>query len=143
VVFAGEPLSPSLRLLGRELGIAERLVEIEDPDNESLEALYNGATALLFPSTFEGFGWPIAEAHACGCPVLCVDREPMTEVAGAAALAHPVEDEEGFAADLLRLTDPETRTVWRSRSLENARRFKSDRMISQYTKLYRSLGAAA
>ena len=83
-----------------------------NPDNESLEALYNCAIALLFPSTFEGFGWPIAEAHACGCPVLCVDREPMTEVAGAAALIHPVEDEAGFAADLLRLTNPEERARW-------------------------------
>jgi glycosyltransferase involved in cell wall biosynthesis len=143
LVFAGEPLSPSLRSLGRQLGISERVVEIADPDNESLETLYNAATALLFPSTFEGFGWPIAEAHACGCPVLCADREPMMEVAGAAALIHPVEDEAGFAADLLRLTNPEERSRWSAKALDNARRFSTSRMISQYAELYRSLGAAA
>jgi glycosyltransferase involved in cell wall biosynthesis len=143
LVFAGEPLSPSLRSLGRQLGVSDRLVEIPDPDNESLEALYNCATALLFPSTFEGFGWPIAEAHACGCPVLCTDREPMTEVAGAAALTHPVDDEAGFADDLVRLTNPEERARWSAKALENAKRFSTGRMISEYAELYRSLGAAA
>jgi glycosyltransferase involved in cell wall biosynthesis len=143
LVFAGDALSPSLRSLGRQLGVAERIVEVPNPDNESLEALYNCAIALLFPSTFEGFGWPIAEAHACGCPVLCVDREPMTEVAGAAALIHPIEDEAGFADDLIRLTNPEERQRWSAKALENAKRFSTGRMISEYVKLYRSLGAAA
>jgi glycosyltransferase involved in cell wall biosynthesis len=143
LVFAGDALAPSLHSLGRQLGVSDRIVEVPNPDNESLEALYNSATALLFPSTFEGFGWPIAEAHACGCPVLCADREPMTEVAGAAALAHPVEDEAGFADDLLRLTNPEERARWSAKALENAKRFSTGRMISEYAELYRSLGAPA
>jgi glycosyltransferase involved in cell wall biosynthesis len=143
LVFAGDALSPSLRSLGQQLGVSDRIVEVPNPDNESLEALYNCATALLFPSTFEGFGWPIAEAHACGCPVLCADREPMTEVAGAAALIHPVEDEAGFADDLLRLTSPDERARWSAKAIENATRFSTGRMIFQYAELYRSLGAAA
>ena len=143
LVFAGDPLSASLRWLGRELGISDRIIEIPNADSGTLEALYNRATALLFPSTFEGFGWPIAEAHACGCPVLCVDREPMIEVAGNAALAHPVDDEAAFAADLLRLTEPEERARWSAKALENAKRFSTARMISEYLALYRSLGVAA
>ena len=142
MVFAGDPLSTSLRSLGRELGIFDRIVEIPNAGSELLEALYNCATALLFPSTFEGFGWPIAEAHACGCPVLCPNREPMTEVAGSAGLIHPIEDEEGFAADLMRLTDPEERARWSARALENAKRFSTERMVAEYAKLYRSLAAA-
>jgi len=143
LVFAGEPITPQLRELGREFGVLDRMLEITAPDSGVLEALYNCATALLFPSTFEGFGWPIAEAHACGCPVLCADREPMTEVAGSAALAHPITDEAAFAADLLRLTDPEERARWSAKALENAKRFSTGRMISQYLDLYRSLGVAA
>jgi glycosyltransferase involved in cell wall biosynthesis len=123
----GEPLTESLRSLGRELGVADRIVELPEASNELLEALYNLATALLFPSSCEGFGWPIAEAHACGCPVICTDREPMTEVAGGAALAHPIEDEAGFAADLLRL-NPEERARWSARALENAKRFSTERI---------------
>ncbi|HZE12326.1 MAG TPA: glycosyltransferase family 1 protein, partial [Chthoniobacterales bacterium] len=143
LVFAGEPLSESLRSLGRELGVSDRVVEIPNAGNEILEALYNCATALLFPSRFEGLGWPIVEAHACGCPVLCADREPMSEVAGDAALKHPVEDEAGFAADLLRLIDPEERACWSARALENAKRFSTAKMLSEYLELYRSLGTAA
>ena len=143
LIFAGDPLSASLRSLGRELGISDRIIEIPNADSGTLEALYNRATALLFPSTFEGFGWPIAEAHACGCPVLCVDREPMIEVAGNAALVHPVDDEAAFAAEFLRLTEPEERARWSAKALDNAKRFSTTRMISEYLALYRSLGVAA
>jgi glycosyltransferase involved in cell wall biosynthesis len=139
LVFAGEPLSPALRSLARQLGVLERVVEAANATSELLEALYNCATALLFPSTFEGFGWPIAEAQACGCPVLCTDREPMTEVAGGAALTHDLEDEAGFAADLLRLTNPAEREHWRAKGLENVQRFTSALMIARYCELYRSL----
>lgn len=142
LVFAGEPLSDSLQSLGRELGIAARIVEIPNAPNELLEALYNCATALIFPSTSEGFGWPIAEAHACGCPVLCADREPMTEIAGAAAITGALEDEAGFAADLLRLTNPAERARESAKALANAERFSAARMIEQYRELYRSLEVA-
>ncbi len=47
-----------------------------------LEALYSHAQLLLFPSLAEGFGWPVLEAMACGCPVLTTDGAPMTEVGG-------------------------------------------------------------
>ena len=143
LVFAGDQLSPALRSLSRELGVSDRIVEVPNAGSELLEALYNRATALLFPSTFEGFGWPIAEAHACGCPVLCADREPMAEMAGAGGLLRPVEDEAGFAADLLRLTDPEERARWSAKALENAKRFSTARMIAEYNKLYRSLAPAS
>jgi glycosyltransferase involved in cell wall biosynthesis len=139
LVFTGEPLSNALRSLARRLGVLDRVVEVPHATSELLEALYNCATALLFPSTFEGFGWPIAEANACGCPVICTDREPMTEVAGSAGLTHDVEDEIGFAADVLRLANPVERAVWSAKALKNGERFSSARMIEKYSELYRSL----
>jgi glycosyltransferase involved in cell wall biosynthesis len=141
LVFAGEALSDSLRSLGRDLGVADRIVELPGISSELLEALYNGAVALLFPSSAEGFGWPIAEAQACGCPVLCVDRAPMNEVAGSAGLTHSLDDEAGFAADILRLVNPAERELWSARSLENAKRFSTARMISEYGAVYRSIAA--
>ena len=47
-----------------------------------LEAAYSHARVLLFPSLAEGFGWPVLEALACGCPVLTTGEAPMTEVGG-------------------------------------------------------------
>lgn len=142
LVFAGQKLSPELRSLGQDLGISDRLIEIEGPPNELLEALYSRAVALLYPSRFEGFGWPIIEAQACGCPVICSDQEPMSEVGGEAALTGPVEDEAAMAQALLKLLDPAERAHWSEKSLRNAERFRAEVMIARYLELYRSLGAA-
>jgi glycosyltransferase involved in cell wall biosynthesis len=141
LVFAGEPLSDALRSLGQELNVLDRVVEVPEAASEVLEALYNCATAFLFPSRFEGFGWPVIEAQACGCPVICSDRAPLPEVAGDAGLIHPVTDEEGFAAEIIRLTDPEERALWSARSLRNAERFSTDKMIAEYISVYHATGA--
>ncbi len=50
--------------------------------DDALQKAYHGATFLLFPSLEEGFGWPIAEAMASGCPVVTIDKAPMNEVGG-------------------------------------------------------------
>lgn len=142
MVFVGEALSESLRAEARDLQIENRIVDIGSASNEVLEALYNGAYALLYPSRFEGFGWPIIEAQACGCPVVASSAGPMADVAGAGALLRQPDDEAGFAADLLRLADPDECKHWSTKALENAKRFSAARMISEYRELYRSLAPA-
>jgi len=141
LVFAGDLLNADLISLSEKLGIDVRLTQLENPDSRLLEALYNCAVALLYPSRFEGFGWPIIEAQACGCPVICSNSGPLPEAAGEAGLFHEVSDEEGFAADVLRLADRAARAEWSERSLRNAERFSTDKMIGQYVEIYRSLGA--
>jgi glycosyltransferase involved in cell wall biosynthesis len=142
LVFAGDAATPQLRDVARQLGINDRVIDLPDTSNEILEAFYNRATALLYPSRFEGFGWPIIEAQACGCPVVCSDRAPMNEVSGGAALLRDVDDEEGFAADLLRLTTPAERAKWSERGLQNAQRYNRKEMIARYIELYRELAPA-
>ena len=141
IVFAGEPLSRDLRRYAEKIGIADRIVNVPDADDEILEALYNSALALLYPSRFEGFGWPVIEAQACGCPVICATAEPLPEVAGEAGLFHPVDDEAGFARDVLRLHNPSERARWSEKSLANARRFSTTEMVDQYVTIYQRLGA--
>jgi glycosyltransferase involved in cell wall biosynthesis len=142
MVFVGEGLSDSLCAQARNLQVEDRIVDVASASNEVLEALYNRAHALLYPSRFEGFGWPIIEAQACGCPVVCSSTGPMADVAGAGAFLREPDDEEGFVADLLRLADPEECKRWSGRALENAKRFSAGRMISEYRELYRSLAPA-
>jgi glycosyltransferase involved in cell wall biosynthesis len=141
LVFVGEALTPELLSLATSLGISERVVQVPDAANELLESLYNRAIALLYPSLSEGFGWPIIEAQACGCPVVCTNIPPMPETAGDAGLFRDAADEAGFAADLLRLTDPAERATWSAKGLRNAERFSTAKMVSRYIDVYRSLGA--
>jgi glycosyltransferase involved in cell wall biosynthesis len=143
LVFVGEPLNDELLAQAQQLGISDRIVQVREASSEHLEALYNCAGAFLFPSRFEGFGWPIIEAQACGCPVVCSSVAPMGEIAGSGALVREPADEEGFAHDLLQLLAPGAREHWSARALENAQRFTTARMISEYRNLYRSLTPAA
>jgi glycosyltransferase involved in cell wall biosynthesis len=139
LVFAGDLLSAALITKAKTLGLLDRIVQLKNPHNELLEALYNCATALLYPSRFEGFGWPVIEAQASGCPVVCSNSGPLPEAAGDAGLFHRADDEEGFAADLLQLTDPMQRDYWSKKSLRNAQRFSAEKMIAQYIDIYQQL----
>jgi glycosyltransferase involved in cell wall biosynthesis len=141
LVFAGDLLNEELVSLAERLGVADRVVQLHNPESEILEALYNCATALVYPSRFEGFGWPIIEAQTCGCPVICSNSGPLPEAAGDAGFFHRVEDEDGFAADLLRLTNPAKRQIWSEGSVRHAAKFSTDKMIGQYVDIYRGLGA--
>ena len=136
LVFAGEPLTLELSALADSLGIGDRVRNVSKPDNAILEALYNRALALLFPSRFEGFGWPIIEAQACGCPVICSDADPLPEVAGHGGLICPIDDEEAFATAILALLDPVVRESWVERGFANAANFSTEQMIDNYLTVY-------
>lgn len=139
MVFVGEPLTANLVQIIDELNLSERIVQIIKPDNSLLEALYNQAFALLFPSRFEGFGWPIIEAQACGCPVICSNQCSLPEVAENSALIRDVDDEAGFAEDILRLMEPLERDIWINKGIENVQRFTPQKMISKYVEIYTEL----
>jgi glycosyltransferase involved in cell wall biosynthesis len=140
LVFVGPHLSPELQeLIGAE-GIAERVRTIVKPSAEVLEALYNRALALFFPSRFEGFGWPLIEAQACGCPVICSRCAPFAEVVGSSAISRDVDDERGFAEEIVRLASHAgEREAWSAAGLRNAARFEPAQMIARYVDLYREL----
>jgi glycosyltransferase involved in cell wall biosynthesis len=141
-VFAGHALTADLRSLAAELAVDDRLVEVAAPENELLEALYNGALALLFPSRFEGFGWPIAEAQASGCAVICSDREPLPDVAGGAAILCDADDHAAFGRAVLELArNPRQRDELAECGTANAARYGRSAMIGRFVALYESLVA--
>jgi glycosyltransferase involved in cell wall biosynthesis len=138
LALAGPPLTPALNARIARHGLGDRVRVLEHPTNQELHALYCAATVFAFPSRFEGFGWPIAEAQACGCPVVTSDAEPMREVAGGAARLADPNDAEALAAALFGLLqDPAERARLVARGLENARRFApatmAERLVEAYT----------
>ena len=141
LVIAGEALNGNLSWLARKLQIEERVVQVAKPDRALVEALYNRAVCLLFPSRYEGFGWPPIEAQACGCPVVASNITSFAEILGETAILAPVEDEKGMADAIQRLaSEQELREQLRQRGFENIRtRFHTSRMIADYVSLYREL----
>jgi glycosyltransferase involved in cell wall biosynthesis len=141
LVIAGEPLNHHLTTLARELQIEDRIIQFAKPDFDAIEALYNGAVCLLFPSHYEGFGWPPIEAQACGCPVVASDIPPFSETLGSSAILKSVEDEAGMAEAIrVLISNLGFREQLRQRAFENVRtRFETTRMIGEYASLYREL----
>ena len=105
-----------------------------------LREFYGAADALIFPSLYEGFGWPPLEAMACGCPVVCTTRGSLKEVVGDAAIT--VEDPHdhcSLAADLRTiLTDTACARDLRARGLARAKRFGPEKLLDQMAEVYRT-----
>ncbi len=74
-------------------------------DDETLQEFYRGATALVFPSLYEGFGLPVIEAMACGTPVLTSNTTSLPEVAGEAALLVDPLSTEAIATGITKLIE--------------------------------------
>ena len=87
-VLTGQPVQPGVDVR-REItarGLDDRVVWLGHVSPAALRRLYENAAALAFPSQFEGFGLPLVEAMACGCPVVATPSGSVPEVAGDAAL---------------------------------------------------------
>ncbi|QEG01052.1 Glycogen synthase [Stieleria maiorica] len=136
IVFAGTPLTPDLESRARQLGIADRVIQVLQPDHETLLALYSRCFAFVFPSFSEGFGWPVIEAQACGAPVIASNVPPMPEVSGGAAIHVAPDDVAGFSDALLSLTDETTRADLIERGFGNCNRFDNERMVESYLDLF-------
>lgn len=79
-------LSDGVYKLPKQLGIERHVKFLDYVPLKDLPALYSGAIALTFPSLFEGFGLPVIEAQACGCPIITSNTSSMPEVAGKGAI---------------------------------------------------------
>lgn len=99
-------------------------------DDEELRLAYAGAVALVYPSKYEGFGLPILEAIACGCPVITCPNSSLPEVAGEAALYVNDRDVEGLADALCEVQKPKVRNSLIAAGLEQAKKFSWSKMAT-------------
>jgi glycosyltransferase involved in cell wall biosynthesis len=140
LVLIGEPLqSAEIRLLG-DLGSHDRVLQAGRLSDRELRAAYRFAEGLIFPSLEEGFGWPVLEALAQGCPVYVSAIAPLLEVGGEAVVAIDPGDP---AAAARRIADdwrhPEALAVRRRRGHRQASRHRLSSFSRALARAYRHL----
>jgi glycosyltransferase involved in cell wall biosynthesis len=144
--IVGPPPSPAVQALINDLPSDAQVRFLRRLDHATLEAMYSHASAFLFPSLAEGFGWPIAEALACGCPVITTGEAPMNEVGGPHASYLPrypgpsgardwAEAGAGVLCSVLDRSPAERDDAAQS-GMAWVRRFDPDAAVSSYLTIY-------
>ncbi len=127
--IVGPPLSPDERQsLTQQLGT--RWIEFGPVDNARLGQLYRAAELYMFPSDYEGFGLPILEAMACGCPVVAADRSSFPEVAGDAALLVGEQNGDAYAAAIAAVRSTDRRAALVAAGQRQVARFSWERTLA-------------
>jgi glycosyltransferase involved in cell wall biosynthesis len=110
----------------KHFGVQDRVKFLGYVPNEDLATLYQGAVAFVFPSLYEGFGIPLLEAMACGCPIAASNTSSIPEVSGSAAVyfdPHDIDDMAKVISDLLASESLQSRC--RTLGLERVKSFSS------------------
>ncbi|RCR71063.1 glycosyltransferase family 4 protein [Larkinella punicea] len=139
ICAGGGPFSPEEEVVIRQLNIHD-LVEQQPIDDASLRRLYSQALGFVFPSLYEGFGIPVLEAFACGCPCLLSNRSSLPEVAGSAALYFDPENRDSIHDAIgLFLNNPALRLDLARLGRLQLQQFSWDRTVRETLDLYQSL----
>lgn len=130
----------SVETLLDELQLHEDVQPLGYVAREAMPHLYAGAQCLAFPTLYEGFGLPVVEAMACGCPVLCSDSSSLPEAAGDAGWLLSPRDADLWAEALQKiLGDAGLRETMRQKGYKQAAKFSWDEAARQTLQIYRSL----
>jgi glycosyltransferase involved in cell wall biosynthesis len=117
----------------------EKLIFLGPVDDDCRRALYSGAKAFVFPSLYEGFGFPVLEAFACGCPVITSNSSSLPEVAGDAAILVDPLDVEEIAAQIERvLSDESLSETLKSKGIKRAAEFTWDKTAELTEQAYKT-----
>jgi glycosyltransferase involved in cell wall biosynthesis len=111
--------------IAHQTGIADRIVFFGYASTDDLTDLYSHAVSLVYPSFYEGFGLPVLEAMACGCPVICSNISSLPEIMPDRRwLANPTDDQD-IAATMTRILalTPDERTVMIRTNVDRARQY--------------------
>jgi len=141
LVMAGKAPDEELLRVVEEEKLAGKVVFTGTLTDEPLAALYSLAEALIFPSLREGFGWPIIEAQACGCPVVTSNRPPMAHVAGPAALLADANNLDEFAICVARILGetPENRHQRKEEARRHALQYDPQVFLKRILLVYSDL----
>ncbi len=144
LVRTGAALAGDERALADRLGVTANVVELGSIGDDELPALYNAVDLLLFPSLYEGFGWPPLEAMASGVPVVSSRAGSLDEIVGNAALTADPEDVDALTAHAAAaLTDAALRRTLIEKGIRHAAQFQWDRTAAAFLEVYQGVAAAA
>jgi glycosyltransferase involved in cell wall biosynthesis len=130
-------MQEQLRAAVRDDPLARDIILLGFIEREHLRFLYNEAAVFLYPSLYEGFGFPLLEAMACGTPVASSDRSSLPEIADDAALFFDPENVEAMTESLCHiLNDTETAELLRSKGLERCTHFDWTRSARETLGVY-------
>lgn len=132
-------LSDEIYTLPKQLNIETRVLFLGYIKDKELPYFYSGAKALLFPSLFEGFGIPILEAMACGCPVLTSNISSMPEVAGNGAILVDPYSINAIANGIKDITKPQTRAKLIKMGFQQIKKFSWEKSAKETLTLFRSV----
>ena len=127
----------------QSLGLTDKDIRLLGfvPD-EDLPMLYSGSSLFVLPSLYEGFGLPLAEAMACGVPVIASNSSSIPEVVGGAGLLVPPTQPEAFAEAILRVrNDEDLRRAMIEKGLKQAAGFRWDKAARQILECMRNVVA--
>jgi glycosyltransferase involved in cell wall biosynthesis len=132
--FVGPGLDSIEKEYIKKNDLSDFVTVVSNVTHDMLRAFYSGAFAFLFPSLFEGFGWPVIEAQSCECAVFTSNRPPMTEVGGdGAKYFDPGNVDE--AARLIVNTIPDLQKL-KNAGKNNVERFSTATMLHGYLEAY-------
>ncbi len=108
--------------------------------DDELVALYNAATLFVMPSLYEGFGLPVLEAMASGCPVVCSRGGSLEEVAGEAAYFVDERNSDSIADGIYKVyTDQNLQTKLSQEGVKQVEKFNWEKTAKQTNIVYQSL----
>jgi glycosyltransferase involved in cell wall biosynthesis len=149
LLLIGKSANPGLARKKEMSQYAEDIFFLTNITDQQLQVAYAGARLLLYPSLAEGFGWPIVEAMASGCPVITTNEAPMTEVAAEAAFLIRRKPEN--KKDIMIWADEAARVVNQivdlpqndleeviKSGIANAMRFETEAALDKIEKIYNS-----
>jgi len=133
-----------LRELAAEMDIAERVVFTGFVSDADLPAIYSGARVYACPSLYEGFGFTVLEAMACGVPVVCSPETSLPEVAGDAAIYADPRNPAEFGDALYRVfSDKQIAQALREKGKKNVQRFSWSKAAGQVLSVYERVRSGA
>lgn len=141
LVCVGEPWSQDELDTIQKWNLKESVLLVETPSTDKLRELYQQAQMLVYPSLYEGFGFPLVEAMACGTPVATSrDSGSIPEIASEAAVYFDPRDPANMAKGIQELLKSEVANSFRKKGFENVKRFSwseaAQKTIACYRKVF-------